>query len=254
MDPSQTIRILLIDDDQGDFEMTRVLVSNIARATIELDWVSSYEEGIDALKDQEHDVYLVDYFLEDQDGLKLVREAREMGIRKPMIMLTGRGSHAVDVEAMKAGASDYLVKGKVDSDLLERSIRYALDRQRADEALRDSEARHRGMFDHLPIGLYRTSTEGALMDANPALVHLLGYPDPETLQTTYAAELFVAPTDRQRFGEMLDQFGVVRRFETRLERTDGTHVLVRNTARAHRAEDGRILYVEGAVEDLTNAG
>ena len=254
MDPSQTIRILLIDDDQGDFEMTRVLVSNIARATIELDWVSSYEEGIDALKDQEHDVYLVDYYLEDQDGLELVREAREMGIRKPMIMLTGRGSHAVDVEAMKAGASDYLVKGKVDPDLLERSIRYALDRQRGEEALRDSEARHRGMFDHLPIGLYRTSTEGALMDANPALVHLLGYHDPETLQTTYAAELFVAPTDRQRFGEMLDQFGVVRGFETRLERTDGTHVLVRNTARAHRAEDGRILYVEGAVEDLTNAG
>ena len=108
--------------------MTRVLVSNIARATIELDWVSSYEEGIDALKDQEHDVYLVDYYLEDQDGLELVREAREMGIRKPMIMLTGRGSHAVDVEAMKAGASDYLVKGKVDPDLLERSIRYALDR------------------------------------------------------------------------------------------------------------------------------
>ena len=116
LDPYQTIRILLIDDDQGDFEITRVLVSKITRTRIELDWVSSYEEGIDALQDQEHDVYLVDYYLEDQDGLKLVREAREMGIRKPMIMLTGRGSHAVDVEAMKAGASDYLVKGKVDPD------------------------------------------------------------------------------------------------------------------------------------------
>ena len=170
-----------------------------------------------------------------------------------MIMLTGRGSHAVDVEAMKAGASDYLVKGRVDPDVLERSIRYSLERQRAEEALRDSEARHREMFDHLPIGLYRTSTGGDLVDANPALIHLLGYPDPETLQTTYAAELFVSPADRQRFSDLLDQFGVARGFESQLKRTDGTLVLVRNTARAHRAEDGRILYVEGAVEDLTDA-
>ena len=253
LDPSQTIRILLIDDDQGDFEMTRVLVSKITRTRIELDWVSSYEEGIDALQDQEHDVYLVDYYLEDQDGLKLVREAREMGIRKPMIMLTGRGSHAVDVEAMKAGASDYLVKGKVDPDVLERSIRYSLERQRSEEALRDSEARHRGMFDHFPIGLYRTSTEGDLIYANTTLVDILGDPDSETLQTVYAADLFVDPVDRQRFSDMLDQFGVARGFETQLKRTDGTLVLVRNTARAHRAEDNRILYVEGAVEDITDA-
>ena len=109
------------------------------------------------------------------------------------------------------------------------------------------------MFDHLPIGLFRISTEGDLMDANPALVHILGYPDPETLQTAYAAELFVDPADRQRFAEMLDQYGVARGFETRLKRTDGTLVLVRNTARAHRAADGRILYVEGAVEDITDA-
>ena len=232
--------------------MTKVMAGNIPRAKIELDWVSSYEEGMDALREQEHDVYLVDYFLEDKDGLKLVREAREMGIRKPMIMLTGRGSHAVDIEAMKAGASDYLVKGKVDEDVLERSIRYALERQQAEEALRESESRHRGMFDHLPIGLYRTNAQGDLMDANPALVRLLEYPDRETLETEYAGELFVNPADRQRFGDMLDEFGVVRRFETHLKCLDGTLILVRNTARAHRSEDGDILYIEGAIEDVAD--
>lgn len=106
-----------------------------------------------------------------------------------MIMLTGRGNLHVDVGAMKAGASDYLVKGKVDPDLLERLIRYGRERVRAEEALRDSEERHRGMFDHLPIGLYRTSPEGEFLDANPALVRILGYPDPKALQERYAAEL-----------------------------------------------------------------
>ena len=253
MDASPTIRILLIDDDQGDFVMTNAMVGQIKRMKIKLDWVSTFDEGIEAIQKREHDVYLVDYFLEDRDGLEVVRKAREMGIRKPMIMLTGRGSLSVDVEAMKAGASDYLVKGKADPDLLERSVRYALERERAEEALRDSEERHRGMFDHLPIGLYRASPEGDFMDANPSLVRILGYPDPKTLKEVYSAELFVNPADRRRFREMLDRYGVARGFETRLKRTDGTMVLVRNTARAHRAVDGRTLYIEGAVEDVSDA-
>ena len=250
MDRSDPIRILLIDDDQGDFQMTRAMVGQIEGAPISLDWVPSYQEGLDAFRADEHDVYLVDYFLEDRDGLKLVRQARELGIRKPMIMLTGRGSHDVDVEAMKAGAPDYLVKGRVDADQLERTIRYALQRQRAEEALRDSEERHRGMCDHLPIGLYRVSPEGRFMDANPALVRILGYPDSKTIQDTYSADLYVNPQDRRRFREMLDRYGVARGFETRLQRSDGSTTLVRNTARAHRGTDGRILYIEGAVEDV----
>src|SRR5688572_30170427 len=153
---------------------------------------------------------------------------------------------------MKAGASDYLVKGRVDPDQLERTIRYALERVRAEEALRDSEERHRGMFDHLPIGLYRASPDGAFMDANPALVRILGYPDPKTLQDVYSAELYVNAGDRRRFRDMLDRYGVARGFETRLERTDGSTVLVRNTARAHRGTDGSILYIEGAVEDVSD--
>ena len=253
VDEAPKVRLLMIDDDQGDFEMTRAMVGQIPRANLALDWVSTYVEGKDAIQRSEHDLYLVDYLLEDRDGLELVRWAREEGFRKPMIMLTGRGSHEIDVEAMKAGASDYLVKGKVDPDLLERSIRYALERHRSEEALRDSEERHRGMFDHLPIGLYRTNLDGEFMDANPALVRILGYPDPRTLRSRYAAELYVNPADRRRFREMLDRYGVARGFETRLKRLDGSTVLVRNTARAHRGPDGGILYIEGAVEDVTEA-
>src|SRR5690606_16479820 len=123
-------------------------------------------------------------------GLDLVREAKERRVRAPMIMLTGRGTREVDLEAMRAGAADYLVKGRIDPDALERSIRYALERRRAQEALRDSEERHRGMFDHLPIGLYRATPGGEFMDANPALVRILGYPDPQTLRDVHSRNLF----------------------------------------------------------------
>ena len=250
---SETIKILVVDDDPGDFQMAKSMIVAIEHPDIDYDveWASSYEEAVDAFRRKEHDVYFVDYFLEDRDGLDVVREARQLGVRQPVIMLTGRGSHQIDLDAMQAGASDYLVKDKIDPNLMERTVRYALGRFRAQEELRESEERHRGMFDHLPIGLYRCSPEGAFKDANPALIRMLGHPDPVVLKERYAQHLYVAPADEGRFREALETSGIVRGFETTLDRLDGTTLLVRNTARAHRGPDGEIEYIEGAIEDVT---
>lgn len=246
------IRILLVDDDQGDFEMTRAMASHVASPILALTWASSSREALRVMQDDPHDLYLLDYFLEGDTGLDLLRTAREKGIRAPMILLTGRSSREVDMEAMAAGADDYLVKGQVGPELLERTIRYAMERHRAQEELRDSEERHRSMFDHLPIGLYRASPEGLFMEANPALVRMLGYPDRETLQRVYSRKLFVSPDDRAHFLELLERFGVVRGFETELIRLDGRPLQVRNTARAHKGPDGEVRYLEGALEDVTD--
>jgi len=250
---SDKIRILIIDDDPGDFQMARAMIEAVERPGTEyvIDWASSWQEAAAAFKNDPHDLYFVDYFLEDRDGLAVVREARALGVQEPLIMLTGRGSHEVDLEAMEAGASDYLVKGQIEPDLLERTIRYALERYESKQALLASEERHRGMFDHLPIGLYRCAPDGGFLDANPALVRLLGHPDPQVLDDRYARLLYVAPAQHAEFRETLENYGVVRGFETILEKVDGTSVRIRNTARAHRGASGKIEYVEGVVEDVT---
>lgn len=248
---AEKIRLLLVDDDEGAFQMTRAMISQIDAQEIDLEWAATFEAGLEALEAGAHDLYLIDYFLEERTGMELLREARERGIRAPLVMLTGRGNRRVDVEAMKAGAQDYLVKDKIDPELLERSIRFALERHRAEEALRASEARHRAMFDHLPIGLYRTSPEGRFIDANPALVRILGHPDRDALSRKYARHFYVSPEDRDRFWRRLEREGVVLGFQSRVERGDGEAVLVRNTARLHRDPDGGLAYVEGAVEDVT---
>jgi DNA-binding response OmpR family regulator len=115
----------LIDDDQGDFVFTKGLLSQITHPKIELDWVPTFEEGHDALAQVGYDIYLVDYFLEDRTGLDLLREAARY-----------------QLEAMQAGAADYLVKGHIEPEDLERAIRYALDRVEAQRALKVSEERH----------------------------------------------------------------------------------------------------------------
>jgi PAS domain S-box-containing protein len=149
---TEQIRVLLVDDDQGDFEMVRVMLAQAEHEDFHLDWVSTFEEAVDAFEANEHHVYFLDYFLEDRTGLDLLKEAKSRGITAPIIMLTGRGSRTVDMEAMEMGASDYLVKGLIDPDSLERAIRHAMEREegaQAVQALKETDEQHRGILGRL---------------------------------------------------------------------------------------------------------
>jgi signal transduction histidine kinase/FixJ family two-component response regulator len=140
-----SIKILLIDDDEDDYLITRDLLSEIEGKRFKLEWVPTYETGLEAIGRNEHDVYLLDYRLGQHNGLELMREAIANGCQMPMILLTGQGDREVDMEAMRTGAADYLVKGEIEAALLERSIRYAIERSQTLEALRQSREhlRHR---------------------------------------------------------------------------------------------------------------
>jgi len=129
------LRVMLVDDDEDDFVMTRDLLAEIEGKNIELDWVSTYDAGLEALGRNSHDVYLLDYRLGEHNGLELLTEAMASGCKAPIILLTGQGDHELDIKAMEAGASDYLVKGQIDAALLERSIRYAIGRRQSEEQI-----------------------------------------------------------------------------------------------------------------------
>lgn len=124
------VRILLVDDDRDDFFLTKDLLEEIPSSRYHLDWVATFHEGIDAICKNEHDVYVFDYRLGDKTGLDLLKEARCRGCGGPVILLTGQTDGDVDRAAMEAGAADFLEKGRIDATLLERSIRYALQKKR----------------------------------------------------------------------------------------------------------------------------
>jgi PAS domain S-box-containing protein len=128
-------KILLVEDDEDDYVLTRSLLSDGKPGQFVLDWVQSYAEGLEALTSCSHDVYLVDYRLGNADGLELVQEALASGCRAPIILMTGQGSLAVDMEAMRAGATDYLPKGELSGPLLERTIRYAIQAKQSEALL-----------------------------------------------------------------------------------------------------------------------
>ncbi|HTC90667.1 MAG TPA: ATP-binding protein [Bryobacteraceae bacterium] len=132
---TRALRVLIADDDEDDYILTRDLLLRIGRPRFQLDWTPTYEGALEAIELNQHDVYLFDYHLGHSDGLELLREALARGCKAPIILLTGNDNWETDVEAMKAGAADYLVKGHLDARLLERSIRYALERTRAQAEL-----------------------------------------------------------------------------------------------------------------------
>jgi PAS domain S-box-containing protein len=131
MSDLELIRVLLVEDDEDDYVLTRGLFSQIQGRRFQLEWFKSYQPGLEAMMRNQHDVCLVDYRLGAKNGIDLLREAIERGCQAPVILLTGLGQQQVDVEAMKAGAADYLVKSSLQADALERSVRYALERKRA---------------------------------------------------------------------------------------------------------------------------
>src|SRR5271155_1302714 len=135
---TRELRVLIADDDEDDYILTRDLLQRIGGQRCRLDWTPSYEAALEAIELNQHDVYLFDYHLGHSDGLALMREALARGCKAPIILLTGNDDWETDVEAMKAGAADYLVKGHLDARLLERSIRYALERRRTEEQLIES--------------------------------------------------------------------------------------------------------------------
>ena len=135
---NKAITILLIDDDEEDYLITRDLLKDIKSRRLDIQWASTFESGLALMKQNIHDVFLIDYNLDPYNGLDLVREAIKSGCTAPVIMLTGQDDEKTDFEAMEAGAVDYLIKGKIDSALLERSIRYSLERNREEEELRQS--------------------------------------------------------------------------------------------------------------------
>ena len=137
---NEPVRVLLVDDDEDDYVLTRDWFCEMEGARFELEWVASYDAALNAIAHNDHDVYLFDYRLGERNGLDLLDEAIAKGCKAPIILLTGQGDHEIDVEAMKAGAADYLDKSQLGAPLLERSIRYAMERKQAEQKIREQAA------------------------------------------------------------------------------------------------------------------
>jgi PAS domain S-box-containing protein len=175
-----TINVLLIDDDEDEFVIVKDLFSEIDTfITFSLSWQKDFDEAMEQMLREEYDVYLIDYRLGPKTGLDLIREVRKKGLIAPMILLTGQGDRKIDFEAMKLGASDYLVKTEVSANTLARSIRYAITNSRNLKELRTKETKYRSLFERSVDAIYLVDRNFRVIDLNESFTELLGYSEEE---------------------------------------------------------------------------
>lgn len=160
MNENNKIRVLLVDDDEDDYMLTKYIFDEFKDNSYELEWTTSYTEALRDMTETAHDIYLVDYRLGAHNGLDLLQKGISSGCRSPIILLTGQGDKEVDFMAMQAGAADYLVKGEFEAPLLERAIRYSLRHAQSMERLL-----HEALHDSLTGLPNRTKFSEVLSDA-----------------------------------------------------------------------------------------
>lgn len=123
------INVLLIDDDEDEYILFRDYLNEIEHNSYNITWIDNSFEGFEAIKQNQFDVYLIDYYLDAETGLSLIQKASKI-TTKPLILVTGRIDFAVDEEAKLSGAADYIVKGESSPQLIDRVIRYSIERSK----------------------------------------------------------------------------------------------------------------------------
>ena len=196
---------------------------------------------------------LIDFTLKPEDELELryrgfkrkdnaiQAEACLVDARGGKVHLFGKASVLRDSKGNVLGAIE--------------SIREITDRKRAEEALAVAEEKYRSIFDNAMEGIYQTTIAGRCINANPALADILGYDSPEELMNTVAdipKQLYVNSERRAELLRLIEKYGSVREFETQYFRKDKSIACVSLNMHAVYNEKGKIAYLEGTVQDITD--
>ena len=182
MDSRQTelLRVLLVEDNALDAKFITGLLC-VPSATLQCGHVTRLTEALKHLETDRPDVILLDLNLEDSAGYETFYRIRQAAGQAAILVLSGSDDEELAIKTVREGAQDYLVKGTFDGRLLLRSIRYAIERKRTAEALRQSEATVRAIFENSLEGIVIFSGNGTCLEANAAAGALVNVPRNELI-------------------------------------------------------------------------
>src|SRR5664279_1387970 len=244
------VKVLIIDDDEEDFFLTSQYIKKIRGKEFVIDWCYRYQEALDAIVEAKYDIYFIDYYLGAKTGLELMKEALDQHCEQPLILLTGMGNQKIDLEAMQAGAYDYLVKLELNTEKLERCIRYSLERASALKVLRSNERKFRSIFERSKDAVFLTDEFIVFKDVNYITSAMLGYTKDELMQLTLN-QFFVSSEQAGQINSLLRTDGIVEDVEVELvNRNRETLQSILSLSMEMDADDN--LYIQGIIHDITN--
>lgn len=246
---TRPVSILIVDDDEDDFFITSDYIKSIPSGNYNIDWSYNYTDGFNKLTSNNYDLYFVDYRLGIKTGLDLLRDAIAAGCEQPIVLLTGKGTQEIDVMAMESGAYDYLIKSELNTEKLERCIRYSLERASSIKALKANERKYRNMFEKSKDVVFISNTELEIIDINYAATELLEYEADELLEVPITA-LFTK-RDPDFFISVLNEMGEINDYEVDLisKGKDIKNCIISASVEINNSGEK---YIQGIIHDNTS--
>lgn len=243
-------RILVLDDDEEDYALTCELLTNIPQNNFKIEWAANYTVAIKMISTGTYDLCFVDYRLGAKTGIDFLKEVLNSNIETPVILLTGVGNRTVDLMAMEFGAYDYLVKTELNSEKLERCIRYVLDRAEAFKALRNSERKYRGIFEKSKDVIFVTDSSLNFVDVNAAVFGMLGYTMGEIIGKNLCDLAEYEDQRKVLLNALLHDYEI-NDFEILLKSKDGERKICLISVSFQKNEYGKT-YLQGIMHDISN--
>ena len=248
------VTVLLISAAPREQAEVRAALDSVHGKPYRLEVVSSLADGLVRLKTGPLDAILLDLDLPDSRGATSFLRIQPKATNIPIVALVDDHDEDIGHDVLKRGALDFLRKDQISGHLIDKVLRYATERTHTLLALRASEQRYRELFQNVTAGVFQTTPDGKFMAANPALVRMLGYDsEDELLSLDVSRDIYMDPEHRDTWTRTMAESGEVRNAELLLKRKDGTKVVVLENSRAVRDAEGRVLFYEGTLTDITAA-
>ena len=249
------LKVLLIEDSPEEADLIRAMLSKSRRETVAVDHVVRLQEGLQRLQEGSVDIVLLDFSLPDSSGLASFERTREVAPGVPIVILTNLDDDEMALRAVREGAQDYLVKRKVNDELLLRSIRYAIERRHAERALWESEERYALAVDGANDGIWDWNLATNTTYFSPRWKAVLGYRDLEIGDSIEEWFSRVHPDDSVGLKKALDAHlaGQEPHFEheQRMSCKDNTVIWVLARGVAVRDAQGKPTRMAGSLTDIS---
>jgi PAS domain S-box-containing protein len=210
-----TVKVLLVEDDEDDVLLTKMYLGEVKNYNFQVSCEGDLSRAREVMLEGDHEVFLIDYRLGSENGLDLIKFIQGKGVHTPCIILTGQGDLKVDIDASRYGASDYLVKGELNSSILERSIRYALSQSKTIRELDEKEKKYRSLFERSVDSIFLANDKLELRDLNDSFLRFFGYTKTES-DSLPVDTIFSQEEDFEFFKNSLKEKQQIKDFEVSL--------------------------------------
>jgi len=247
-----SIQALLVEDNPGDTLLLRQMLADTPFWKALLTCTERLQSALALCRQQTFDIVLLDLSLPDSHGYATFERMRQQIPQTPIILLTGSDDQELALRAVRAGAQDYLVKGESNAPLLIRAMRYAMERKRTEEALREHHLRYQALFENENIGVFIVHVDGLLLNLNRQAATMVGRTVEQLVNTPLRD--YLVPDEHSRFLQhiaALLEGRLVPIHEHTLLHSDGSPVPIEVDSSVVRNAAGDVLYIQSIARDIS---